>query len=75
MELQLITSIVESNNAGAFEDDAFIDLEFTKNPTEINLIIKKRSDAKSYLAIDLNKEKALHLLNFQKASLPYMTDF
>jgi hypothetical protein len=75
MELQLITSIVESNNAGTFEDDAFIDLEFTKNPTEINLIIKKRSDAKSYLAIDLNKEKALHLLNFLKASLPYMTDF
>lgn len=75
MTLELDTSIGESNNAGIFEDDTFIDLEFTKNPTEINLIIKKRCDAKSYLAIDLNKEKALHLLNFLKASLPYMTDF
>ena len=75
MELQLITSIVESNNAGTFEDDAYVDLSFTKNSTEINLCIKKSSDAKSYINIDLNKEEALHLLNFLKASLPYMTDF
>lgn len=75
MTLELDTSIVESNNAGIFEDDAYVDLSFTNNSTEIKLIIKKCSDEKSYLVIDLNKEKALHLLNFLKASLPYMTDF
>lgn len=74
MTIEINTSIAESNNAG-FEDDEYVDLSFTKNETEINLIVKKRSEAKSYIIIDLNKEKALHLLNFLKASLPYMTNF
>ena len=34
MTLELDTSIGESNNAGTFEDDTYVDLSFTKNSTK-----------------------------------------